>query len=137
MAIGETEYVCCVGPNHPLASSLFVSCAQLQHEPVAMPDRDSDCGRFVSQLFERSGLCLDPILETSQMDTIRNCVSAGNAVSFVNKEYVDLFPGQLVGIPLDGMEKKEKLYLIWPRNGGVSSGLSKLKDCLSRVAPLL
>lgn len=110
-----------------------------------MPDRDSDCGRFVSQLFDRivsqlfdrSGLCLDPILETSQMDTIRNCVSAGNAVSFVNKEYVDLFPGQLVGIPLDGMEKKEKLYLIWPRNGGVSSGLSKLKDCLSRVAPLL
>lgn len=136
LCIGETEYVCCVGPTHRLSDSLFVSCGQLQDEPMAMPDRSFDCSRFVHRLFERKGLRLDLALETSQMDTIRTMVGTGHAITFVNKEYARLYPKQLVAIPVDDEDMRQTLCLVWSREHCRSAAFSKFSACLSDTAPL-
>lgn len=126
LPIGKAEYVCCVGHNHPLAEELNLSVSQLEKEPIVSLDSTFDCYHHVRRIFEKERIKPNIIMETNQLETLRNLVAFGNSISFMLKEYAELYPNQLIRIPLEEQKEKLTVNLIWPRNRSISSKMTKV-----------
>ena len=131
--IGETKYVCCVGKNHPFAEEFHVSVSQLKEEPVVVYEETLDSRHNAGQVFEREGIALNVVMETNQLETVRNLVVSGKAIGILYKEYAALYPGQMVCIPIDGLESKQEIDLIWMKTSSVKASMTKAIPCLSAI----
>lgn len=129
--IGETKYVCCVGQDHPLSEALFVSASQIKDEEIVVLDSSSVSSQYVRQYFEREGLMPNIVLETSQLNTIKHMVSSGKAISFIYKDFAELYPNQMVCVPIDDPKNKQLIYFIWPKNRSLTTKMAKLISYLS------
>ena len=131
--LGETRYVCCVGKDHPLAEEFHISMSQLKEEPVVVFEETLDSRHNAIQVFEREGIELNVVVETNQLETVRNLVVSGKAIGILYKEYAALYPGQMVSIPIDGLENNQAIDLIWPKTSGVTASMAKAIPCLSAI----
>jgi DNA-binding transcriptional LysR family regulator len=132
LPIATTEYVCCVGREHPLADQLSISLPQLKDELIVVFDRTFDDYHYLHDAFERYEIKPQILMETNQIETIRNTVAAGNAISFLYKGFAELYPKQLVSIPLEDEVKTQTICLLWPRNRDVTSNLANIVTYMSK-----
>ncbi|MDE1992049.1 MAG: LysR family transcriptional regulator [Rhizobiaceae bacterium] len=100
----EIVYDVIAAANHPLAAAKEVSLAELATHPLAVPDRTFGARQAFDALFEREGLVLDPVFETSSLEMQKELVLRGAAVIMLPALTVsrEIQAGQLVALPVAG-----------------------------------
>jgi DNA-binding transcriptional LysR family regulator len=103
------EMAVIVAPDHPLAGKKAIAFARLAPEPFIMKEKGSGTRKLVEQLFTKEACTPNILMETSNMEFIKQLVQRGEGVSFLVREAVaaDLDEKKLTAVPLKG----PKVYL--------------------------
>ena len=100
----QEDLVLIVSSDHRLAKKKVISIKELIDEPIIMKETGSGTRRLVNELFKKSGLIPNILMETSNTEFIKQLVYRGDGISFVVREAValELREKKLVSVPLEG-----------------------------------
>lgn len=100
----EITYDVIAATSHPLAARKEVSLAELAAHSLAVPDRSFGARQAFDGLFEREGLVLDPVFESSSLEMQKELVLRGAAITMLPALTVqrEIQAGQLVALPVAG-----------------------------------
>ena len=115
----DTELVFCVSKDHPLASRSKISFKELANEHIILFKADSYQNIFIKRAFSEVGVTPNILLYSSQLYTIKQFLSYGNAGAFLYRQVAEM-DDDLVCIPLDTPIAQE-VVLIWSKNSNLYS----------------
>ncbi|KEA04874.1 LysR family transcriptional regulator [Agrobacterium sp. 13-626] len=100
----EITYDVIAATSHSLAAHKEVSLAELAAHSLAVPDRSFGARQAFDALFEREGLVLDPVFESSSLEMQKELVLRGAAITMLPALTVqrEIQAGQLVALPVAG-----------------------------------
>ncbi|MCJ9725492.1 LysR substrate-binding domain-containing protein, partial [Agrobacterium sp. BETTINA12B] len=100
----EITYDVIAATSHSLAALKEVSLAELAAHSLAVPDRSFGARQAFDALFEREGLVLDPVFESSSLEMQKELVLRGAAITMLPALTVqrEIQAGQLVALPVAG-----------------------------------
>ncbi len=75
-------------PRHPFASREAIRFCDLEGQPVIMKEKGSGTHALVTQCFARHGMVPNVLVETSNVDFIKDMVSKGEGISFLVEQAV-------------------------------------------------
>lgn len=75
-------------PGHPLALGGAIHFSDLQGQPVIMKEKGSGTHALVTECFARHGMIPNVLVETSNVEFIKEMVSKGEGVSFLVEQAV-------------------------------------------------
>lgn len=107
--LAREEIILIVAPQHHLASRDEISFEELLAEPIAMKEIGSGTRKLVEECFGNKRERLNVVVETSNVEFIKELVKQGEGISFLVRSAVEreLTNGELLGIPI----KDRKLSL--------------------------
>jgi DNA-binding transcriptional LysR family regulator len=82
--LAETNAVCIMPPNHALANQKMVRVEELQGERFVAISRVHSSRYILDRIFEKAGIELDVVLETTASISACDFVAAGMGVSIIN-----------------------------------------------------
>jgi DNA-binding transcriptional LysR family regulator len=111
-----------VSPSHPLAGARRVSITDLGDEMFVAHNVASPLRRRVIEAFQKHRTPLNMAIELPTIEAIKRFVAMGNGVALVPHLTVarELDAGDLVRVPVDELEIKSALRLIYRRRGTLS-----------------
>ncbi|MBQ2711211.1 MAG: LysR family transcriptional regulator [Clostridia bacterium] len=115
----STELVFCVSKSHPLAGRTHISFSELADERIIMFKADSYQNIFINRAFSEVGVEPKVVLNSSQLYTIKQFLSYGNAGAFLYRQLAEK-DQDLVCIPLD-QPIIQDIVLIWAKSGNLYS----------------
>ena len=115
----DTELVFCVSKNHPLANREKISFKELADERIILFKADSYQNIFIKRAFSEVGVTPNILLYSSQLYTIKQFLSYGNAGAFLYRQVAEM-DNDLVCIPLD-TPIAQNVVLIWAKNTSLYS----------------
>ena len=112
-----------VSPGHPLAGARHVSISQLGDEVFIAHNVASPLRRRVIEAFQKYRTPLNMGIELPTIEAIKRFVAMGNGVALVPHLTVarELETGDLVRVPVDELEFKRILRLVYRRKTTLSS----------------
>jgi DNA-binding transcriptional LysR family regulator len=112
-----------VSPGHPLAGARHVSISQLGDEVFIAHNVASPLRRRVIESFQKYRTPLNMGIELPTIEAIKRFVAMGNGVALVPHLTVarELETGDLVRVPVDELEFKRILRLVYRRQTTLSS----------------
>jgi DNA-binding transcriptional LysR family regulator len=112
-----------VSPGHPLAGARHVSISQLGDEVFIAHNVASPLRRRVIEAFQKYRTPLNMGIELPTIEAIKRFVAMGNGVALVPHLTVarELETGDLVRVPVDELEFKRILRLVYRRQTTLSS----------------
>ncbi|HEX8049148.1 LysR family transcriptional regulator [Rhizobium sp.] len=131
----EIAYDVIAATSHPLAARKEVSLAELAAHSLAIPDRTFGARQAFDALFEREGLMLDPVFETSSLEMQKELVLRGAAITMLPALTVqrEIQAGQLVALPIaDGKGIRTPIDLCVAPDRQLSFAAGKLLDFIER-----
>ncbi|MQB44557.1 LysR family transcriptional regulator [Rhizobium sp. ICMP 5592] len=131
----EITYDVIAATNHPLAARKEVSLAELAVHSLAIPDRTFGARQAFDALFEREGLVLDPVFETSSLEMQKELVLRSAAITMLPALTVqrEIQAGQLVALPVaDGKGIRTPIDLCVAPDRQLSFAAGKLLDFIER-----
>ncbi len=115
----STELVFCVSKNHPLSSCEKVTFKELADEHIILFKADSYQNIFIKRAFSEVGVTPNILLYSSQLYTIKEFLSYGNAGAFLYRQVAEM-DDDLVCIPLDTPIMQD-VVLFWSKNTNLYS----------------
>ena len=111
-----------VSPSHPLASAGRVSIGDLGKENFIAHNVTSPLRRKVIEAFQRYRTPLNMVIELPTIEAIKRFVAMGNGVALVPHLTVarELETGDLVRVPVDELEMRRVLRLVYRRQATLS-----------------
>ena len=111
-----------VNPDHALAQAERVSIADLGEELFVAHNVPSPLRRKVVEAFERHRTPLQMRVELPTIEAIKRFVAMGNGVALVPRLTAarELETGELIAVPVDELEFRRLLRLVYRRNGKLS-----------------
>jgi DNA-binding transcriptional LysR family regulator len=131
----EITYDVIAATGHPLAARKQVSLAELAVHSLAIPDRTFGARQAFDALFEREGLVLDPVFETSSLEMQKELVLRSAAITMLPALTVqrEIQAGQLVALPVaDGKGIRTPIDLCVAPDRQLSFAAGKLLDFIER-----
>ncbi|QND49202.1 LysR family transcriptional regulator [Rhizobium lusitanum] len=131
----EITYDVIAATSHPLAARKEVSLAELAAHSLAVPDRSFGARQAFDALFEREGLVLDPVFESSSLEMQKELVLRGAAITMLPALTVqrEIQAGQLVALPIaDGKGIRTPIDLCVAPDRQLSFAAGKLLDFIER-----
>jgi DNA-binding transcriptional LysR family regulator len=131
----EIVYDVIAATGHPLATHKDVSLAELATQSLAVPDHSFGARQAFDALFEREGLVLDPVFETSSLEMQKELVLRGAAITMLPALSVqrEIQAGQLVALPVaDGKGVRTPIDLCVAPDRQLSFAAGKLLDFIER-----
>ncbi|MBB3455279.1 DNA-binding transcriptional LysR family regulator [Rhizobium sp. BK313] len=131
----EIVYDVIAATSHPLATHKDVSLAELATHSLAVPDHSFGARQAFDALFEREGLVLDPVFETSSLEMQKELVLRGAAITMLPALTVqrEIQAGQLVALPVaDGKGVRTPIDLCVAPDRQLSFAAGKLLDFIER-----
>jgi len=119
MPLVSTELVFCVSKSHPLSARKSISFKELADEHIILFKADSYQNIFIKRAFSEVGVQPEILLYSSQLYTIKEFLSYGNAGAFLYRQVGEM-DDDLVCIPLEQPIIQE-IVLIWTKNGSLYS----------------
>ncbi len=119
----EEEVVLFGAPSHPLARrKKGIPFAALEGELIILKEEGSSTRALVRRLFERRGLTPNVLLETSNLEFIKEMVEKGEGLSFLVRSAVghELEEGRLRVIPVRDQEMTIQVYTAYREEGELS-----------------
>lgn len=115
----STELVFCVSRKHPLADRKQISFKELSDEHIILFKADSYQNIFIKRAFSEAGVEPNIMLYSSQLYTIKQFLSYGNAGAFLYRQVAEM-DSDIVCIPLE-QPIIQDIALIWTKNGNLYS----------------
>jgi DNA-binding transcriptional LysR family regulator len=111
-----------VNPNHALARAKRVSITELGDEIFVAHNVPSPLRKKVIEAFERHRTPLQMRIELPSIEAIKRFVAMGNGVALVPRLTVarELETGELVAVPVDELEFRRLLRLVYRKNAKLS-----------------
>ena len=111
-----------VSPSHPLAGAGRVSVGDLGKENFIAHNVTSPLRRKVIEAFQRYRTPLNMVIELPTIEAIKRFVAMGNGVALVPHLTVarELETGDLVRVPVDELEMRRVLRLVYRRQATLS-----------------
>lgn len=109
----EEEVVLVAAPTHPLArKKRGISFGDLAGQLVILKEEGSSTHALVRRLFDRWGLAPDVLLETSNVEFIKEMVEKGEGLTFLVRSAVsrELQEGRLQVVPIRDQEMALQVY---------------------------
>ncbi|MBB3612775.1 LysR family transcriptional regulator [Rhizobium sp. BK602] len=131
----DITYDAIAATAHPLAARREVSLAELAAHSLALPDRSFGARQAFDMLFEREGLVLDPVFETSSLEMQKELVLRGAAITLLPALTVqrEIQAGQLMAVPIaDGKGITTPIDLCVAPDRQLSFAAGKLLDFIER-----
>ena len=100
-------------PQHPFVGRGAVSFADLDGQPVIMKEKGSGTHALVTECFARHGMVPNVLVETSNVDFIKDMVSKGEGISFLVEQAVqeDANKGLVSILPLLDEEMELPVFI--------------------------
>lgn len=136
VVVYQDELVFIVPPRHPLASAPQISIRQLGAESFVAHIVSSPYREKVIQLFKNHKTPLHMDLELPTLQAIKQFVAAGHGVAFLPEISVEaeLARGELMRIPVQELQLKRKLRLIYRRDANLSHAARAFLKVVESVA---
>lgn len=115
----STELVFCVSKTHPLANVKRISFKELANEHIILFKADSYQNIFIKRAFSEVGVEPKILLYSSQLYTVKEFLSYGNAGAFLYRQVAEM-DKDLVCIPID-QPIIQDIVLIWSKSGSLYS----------------
>ncbi|MFS8115142.1 LysR substrate-binding domain-containing protein [Rhizobium jaguaris] len=131
----EIVYDVIAATSHQLAAHGDVSLTELAAHSLALPDHSFGARQAFDALFEREGLVLDPVFETSSLEMQKELVLRGAAITMLPALTVlrEILTGQLVALPVaDGKGIRTPIDLCVAPDRQLSFAAGKLLDFIER-----
>jgi DNA-binding transcriptional LysR family regulator len=122
IAVYSDSLALVVSPSHPLARARHVSINQLGDELFVAHNVASPLRRKVIEAFQRYRTPLNMGIELPTIEAIKRFVAMGNGVALVPHLTVakELETGDLVRVPVDELEARRILRLVYRRQATLS-----------------
>ncbi len=117
------EVVLFAAPDHPLARrKAGVAFAELEGELIVLKEEGSSTHALVRELFERRGLSPNVLVETSNLEFIKDMVEKGEGVSFLVRSAIaqELAEGRIRVVPVRDQDMALQVYTAYLDGGGLS-----------------
>ncbi|MFT4181091.1 MAG: LysR family transcriptional regulator [Rhizobium sp.] len=127
----DITYDVIAAAGHPLAACKEIPLAEIAAHSLAVPDRTFGARQAFDALFEREGLSLDPVFETSSLEMQKELVLRGAAITMLPALTVqrEIQAGQLVALPVaEGKGVKTPIDLCVAPDRQLSFAAGKLLD---------
>lgn len=115
----STELVFCVSKSHPLAGKDRISFKELANEHIILFKADSYQNIFIKRAFSEVGVDPKILLYSSQLYTVKEFLSYGNAGAFLYRQVAEM-DNDLVCIPFDKALIQD-IVLIWSKSSSLYS----------------
>lgn len=115
----STELVFCVSRTHPLATRKRISFKELANEHIILFKADSYQNIFIKRAFSEVGVDPKIMLYSSQLYTVKEFISCGNAGAFLYRQVAEM-DKDLVCIPIDQAIIQD-IVLIWSKSSSLYS----------------
>ena len=109
----STELVFCVSKTHPLANRTRISFKELADEHIILFKSDSYQNIFIKRAFSEVGVEPKILLYSSQLYTVKEFLSYGNAGAFLYRQVAEM-DDDLVCIPME-QPIIQDIVLIWSK----------------------
>jgi len=98
----EEELALFAAPSHPLARPGGIRFEQLEGHLILMKEEGSSTHALIRKAFERRGMVPNVLVETSNLEFIKEMVEKGDGVSFLVRSAIadELDNGRVVVIPV-------------------------------------
>jgi len=122
--------------RHPLARRRSIRFAELASELVIMREEGSGIQALIRRRFNEHGLAPNVLVETGNIEFIKEMVERGDAVSFLTEASIaeDLQCGTLRAIPLGDEELELQVTIAYLEDGDLSPAAAAFLDILLQAA---
>lgn len=108
-----------VSPHHPWATRKSPVClTELADQMFMLSKKGSGTWRFLSDMFNSSGIVLKNTMELGTTEGLKQAVAAGLGISIISKHVLsgELTNGMLIEIPLDCEGLERELLLVYHKD---------------------
>jgi len=122
-------------PRHPFVSRQAIEFADLEGQPVIMKEKGSGTHALVTRCFARHGMVPNVLVETSNVDFIKDMVSKGEGISFLVEQAVqeDLERGVLSVVDLLDEEMELPVFIAIREGDQLSPSARAFLDIRLRI----
>lgn len=130
------EVILIVSPRHPWARERELKLDQLSSYSIIMKEEGSGTNQIVQACAAKGNVDLDVIMQTSNMEFIKEMVRQGQAYSFVVRSSVEreIERGELIAVPVEGGPLHLEIVLAYLSDQELTTPVAGFLDFLS---PLL
>ena len=126
------ETVCCVSPDHPLASESVVRISRLTDVPLVFFSKGFFQNERIAALCAREGVEPRVMHTSSQLSTVAGLIRGNVAAGFLFREVAEMEAG-VVGIPLDPPVYTD-ISLVWKKDRYLSDGTREFIEYVKYIA---
>lgn len=121
--LSESEIVCCVHKDNPIASYTSVQPEFLKDAPIVLFENSFFQTTKIKKWFQDGDISPNILLQTEQLSTVFNMVSNNLAVGFMLPHVMDIYP-DIVTVPL-GAPIQLHISLVYQKNAQRSDGMER------------
>lgn len=122
-----------VSIENPMAAMTVVHYEKIQHLPLVLLKEGAFITSFITKRFQRQGLAPNVILNTNNLNTIRNLLNNNSVAAFLYEGILHNEEENIVAIPLPD-DPEIQISLVWNRHHQQSKELKALIKVL-KLAP--
>ena len=129
------ELVLILSPSHPLAAHRSISFEQLAREPILMKESGSGTRQAVNELFEANKCVPNILMESGNIELIKQLVMQREGVSFLVSVGVaqEISEKKLATVQLKGHRPSLDVYIAYLKNQQLSPPAQAIVDMLERL----
>jgi len=119
----EEEVVLFAAPDHPLAGrKRGIEFAELEGQLIVLKEEGSSTHALVRDLFARRGLAPNVLVETGNLEFIKEMVEKGEGVSFLVRSGIarEIEDGKIRVVPIRDQPMKLLVYIAYLEEGDLS-----------------
>ncbi|MDR6884119.1 LysR family transcriptional regulator [Bacillus sp. 3255] len=122
-----------VSSQHPLADQEHINFEDINQYPVVLFPQSHKCRQVIDFTSNSCGLTIEPIIETTAIETIISLVKTGAAVTALSKTYVNMYnDAQLTAIQIVNPTLSREIGIIYHKDKYISQATRLFIDLLSK-----
>jgi LysR family cyn operon transcriptional activator len=103
--------------EHPYADRKAINFNEILHVPIVMFPETHRCRQLIDMTCSSAGLKLDPLIETSSIDSLFGLVRSGGGGTVLSKTLIDIYNfDDLVHIPIQGPTLCRQVGVVYLRD---------------------
>ncbi len=118
----DEEVVLFAAPGHPLGRSGPIRFRDLEGHLIVMKEEGSSTHTLIRRCFERHGIAPNLLVETSNLEFIKEMVEKGEGVAFLVRSAIEaeIRQGRIRVVPIRDQEMVLPVHIALPQDGDLS-----------------
>lgn len=128
----KEQFYLAVSSDHPLADRTSINFNEIRDYPIIMFPQTHKCRQMLDMTCSTSGFNLEPLIETTSIDTIIDLVKAGAGVTVLSKTLLNIYnDGQLKTLKVENPTLCREIGIIRHKDKYIGQAARIFMDLLS------